>query len=345
MLEKACSDWRAVGAKLKEKDEKIKQQKRRQQEALSRKPQQDASKVDVGMLQSACAVMVGMAKEAVVHGVCNSQTLQQTELGLQQFSQLVQNLALMHGQTQQRIQAVQNQTAASGGPSVAVLGEAREAQIKQQQVAADIVQANRTCLAHELQIRFDCPLPKPNLAAQQQVQQQQLEKLDQQQRQQRQQDWENEQQAKELQRSQNEILQTQGSLQPLDAGAIARSSVVAMANAMGSLHQAQPDVRRELWAEIPAGNGGEYDEDLDRMWSSDGGERLPPRRQHHQQLAAQPAEEREAAEQMAVDREPPKQQEEAATAASPESPDKAAGGRTLEQKLPELDTMPKFASE
>ena len=88
----------------------------------------------------------------------------------------------------------------------------------------------------------------------------------------------------------------------MDPEAIARSSVVAMANAMGSTYVSQPDVKRELWADSPGGIGDEYDEDLDRMWSSDGGERLPPRKQHHQQLAAQPAEEREAAEQMAVDR-------------------------------------------
>ena len=347
VLEKACSDWRGIGAKLKEKDEKIKQQKRRQQEALSRKPQQDASKVDVGMLQSACAAMVGMAKEAADHGVCNSQMLQQTELGLQQFSQLVQNLAFMHGQTQQRIQAAQQQSATPGVTSVAVLVEAHEAQIKQHQVAANIVQANRECLAHELQTVFGCPLSQTKQARQQAVQQQSLEQLGQQLLQKRQQDLENEQKAQELQRSQGAILQTQGDLQPLDAGAIARSSVVAMANAMGGLHQPQPDARHELWAEIPAGGEEEYDQDLDWNWNG-GGAKAEARRQHLQQLQQaipKQAQGSTEAAPMAVEPEQPKQQEEAAASTGPESPDRAAGSRTLEQKLAELDTMPNFESK
>lgn len=104
---------------------------------------------------------------------------------------------------------------------------------------------------------------------------------------------------------------------------------MAMANAMGSTYVSQPDVSRELWAGTPAGNDDEYDEELDRLWSSDGGgAHAEARRQHHQQVAAQLAQDREAAEQMAVDREPPEQQQEAAEKeAGPESPDKAAGSR------------------
>ena len=58
------------------------------------------------------------------------------------------------------------------------------------------------------------------------------------------------------------------------------------------------------------------------------------------------AKDREAAEQMAVDHEPPEQQQEAAEKeAGPESPDKAAGSRPLEEKLAELDSRPNMGSK
>ena len=41
---KAEDEWRSLGAKIREKVEKIKGQKDRQQEALSRSPQQDPTK-------------------------------------------------------------------------------------------------------------------------------------------------------------------------------------------------------------------------------------------------------------------------------------------------------------
>ena len=58
-------------------------------------------------------------------------------------------------------------------------------------------------------------------------------------------------------------MQSQGTLQPLDPEAIAKGTCVAMANAMGGTYLPQPDVRVELWAEIPAGNEEEYDEEVE----------------------------------------------------------------------------------
>ena len=80
---------------------------------------------------------------------------------------------------------------------------------------------------------------------------------------------------------------------------------------MGSLHQPQPDVPREKWGDM---RGDEME--TGDLWKETPVE--PPK---------------------------PKQQEGAAESSGPKSPDKAAGSRTLEQKLAELDTMPNFESK
>ena len=127
-----------------------------------------------------------------------------------------------------------------------------------------------------------------------------------------------------------------------------------MAKAMGGNHLPQPDSCRKQWAEMPVGDGEEYDEELDRLWeSSGGGAASEARRQHHHQATAQLAQDRAAAEPMAVDQQP--QQQEAAAqeqmkpaqsmaTANKGSPDKAAGKLSMDQMLAELDTRPKLPS-
>ena len=85
---------------------------------------------------------------------------------------------------------------------------------------------------------------------------------------------------------------------------------------MGSIYAAQPDVRRELWSDTPAG----ADDELEDSWAD-----TP----------------NWTADEMAVDQEPPEQQQEATKKeVGPGSPDKAAGSRSLEQKLADMDSRP-----
>ena len=96
-MAKCEDDWRAAGRKVVEKRDKIKQQKERQQEALSRRPPQDASKLDVGVVQTMCTVMANIARTSADQGLCRNEEREQLNLGLQQFHQLAQAIALLQG--------------------------------------------------------------------------------------------------------------------------------------------------------------------------------------------------------------------------------------------------------
>ena len=90
------------------------------------------------------------------------------------------------------------------------------------------------------------------------------------------------------------------------------------------------------------GDGGEYDEYLDRECEdSGGGAAAEARRQHHHQATAKLSRDRAAAEAMEVEQPQPAQDE---AAGSGRSPDKASGSMSMEKMFEELGARPKLAS-
>ena len=164
------------------------------------------------------------------------------------------------------------------------------------------------------------------------------------------------QRAEQLRRDQEQILQSQGTLRPLDSEEIARSSSQAVAAAYGGIHQPQPDVPRKSWGDTPVGNEEEHDEELDRLWDNTAGEARPRHEQVQlqQQHGAWPQQkfvppEVEAAQQGLLQQAQQEQADEHMAAAmqkepenSTESPDKAAGSKTTDQMLAHMGKWPKF---
>ena len=122
---KAEDSWRAVGGKIIEKEAKLKEQRERQQETLSRNQRLDTSKLNMGAVQSMCTVMADIAKASVDQGLCGDEERMQLGLGLQQLHQLAQTLAMFQGRLQVRGQANQQATVAPGAPRWAPKGPRR----------------------------------------------------------------------------------------------------------------------------------------------------------------------------------------------------------------------------
>ena len=162
-----------------------------------------------------------------------------------------------------------------------------------------------------------------------------------------------EQNVQQLYQEQQQILQQQGTLKPLDPDAIARESSQAMAKAMGGIHQSQPDTCRRQWVDSPVTNGEEYDEDLDRLWVG-GGAAAEARRQRYQQAeyhAGLPQQtyvppETVADQKLQWEKAKSKQAkiDEDSDACGKESPDKAAGSLSTDQMLAEMQAIPKMQS-
>jgi hypothetical protein len=332
-MDKLKEECRSLRAKIDEKDEKIKHQKDQQQEALGRSSVQDHSKIDAASLQSLCNVLGGMAKQSADQGLCSTQDLQQAEANMQSFMQMFQQVVLVHGKTLAR-------EAATAAPTVATLVQLREADIKKNQATSDAAQKPpplEGIQAYEaVSARAAANIAyNDGLRAEAQAEAQAAAAAVQQQQQQQQQQGSIGEvaavcamgnphvpgsyhnavtldcvRAENLAHKQAEIVQAQGTLHSLDANAIERNSMEAMAKRQGSIYVPQADVGREGWADQQDDEDDDIDDEF-ADWPSDW-----------------------PAEGMAVDSQSTEKQRETAKRAG--SPDKAAGSLTYEEKCANL---------
>lgn len=364
ILVKADESWRAVGVEIKEKRAKLAEQRSRQQEALGRSQRPDTSKLNLDAIQSMFTVMADIARASADQGLCGDDERQNLGTELQRLHQVAQTLAMFQGKLQTRAQP-------PGGTNVAALVQAHEARTSRpfgtataeleesQQRSLRFIQwekdeAQRTAAAaaappaqqqqQQQQVSADAAATTAAGNALLQQQQQQLQagkegdvaRLSDKQREQTQLllQVDDEQRAKQLQQSQEQILQSQGPLRPLDSEEIARNSSQAVAAAYGGIHQPQPDIPRRHWGDM---QGDEADPE--NLWGCTQGE--PPQQtdvppiiraaQHGLLLQAQ---QEQADEQMAAALRKEQQN-------STEPPVEAAGSKTTDQMLADMDKWPK----